>query len=297
MRKTLIATITLVWAFGLISVAQIPNSGFENWTSVGSYFNPDEWGTMNNTTASSGIYTATKGTPGNPGSFYLKLTSRTVGASVVNGIAVSGELNPATLQPVSGFAFTQRPASFKGKWQHMIFGNSQGSLSVILTRWNAGTASRETIATANKTLAGMAMSWAPFTINFVYQSGNTPDTCIIVLKASGSNPSDQDYLWVDDLVFEGTVAGIYDLPAFLNNINIYPVPATQTINIDLDIRTAGNFRFELRNPAGEIVKSGNAGYLSGQLELSVDVTSVASGAYILILRSEQGVVERKIMIL
>jgi hypothetical protein len=297
MRKTLIATITLIWAFGLISVAQIPNAGFENWTSVGSYFNPDEWGTMNNTTASSGIYTATKGTPGNPGSFYLKLTSRTVGLSVVNGIAVSGVLDPVTLQPVSGFAFTQRPASFKGKWQHMIFGNSQGSLAVALTRWNTLTGSRETIATASKTLAGMAMSWAPFTLNFVYQSGNAPDTCIIMLKASGSNPSDQDYLWVDDLVFEGTVAGISDLPAFLNNINIYPVPAAQTINIDLDIRTAGNFRFELRNPAGEIVKSGDAGFLSGQSKLSLDVTSVTSGTYFLILRSEQGVVERKVMIL
>jgi len=297
MKKSLIVSIILIWGFGLISVAQIPNAGFENWTSVGSYFNPDGWGTMNNTTASSGVFTATKGTPGNPGSFYLKLTSRTVGASVVNGIAVSGELNPATLQPVSGFAFTQRPASFKGKWQHMIFGNSQGSLSVTLTRWNAGTASRETIATANKTLAGMAMSWAPFTINFVYQSGNAPDSCIIVLKASGSNPSDQDYLWVDDLVFEGSVAGISELPDFLNKLTIYPVPATNILNIDLDIRTAGTIQFELRDPAGVLVKSGNAGFLSGRTTLVLDVTAVGSGTYCLLIRSEQGMVARRIMIL
>lgn len=295
MRSILIA-IVLVCLAG-ISGAQIPNQGFENWTTAGSLITPDNWGTMNPTTSASGIYTATKGTPGNPGSFYLKLTSRNIGGNVVNGIAVSGVLDPVSLQPVSGFPFTQRPASFKGKWQHMIFGNSQGSLSVTLTRWNTQTASRETVATANKTLAGMAMSWAAFTVNFVYQSGSYPDTCIIVLKASGNNPTDQDYLWVDDLYFDGSVAGVADIPDFLNAITVYPVPASNRLKIDLDIRKAGPIRYELCDPIGLLVKQGDAGFLNARTTLEIDVTGITSGTYMLRIRCDQGMITRKIIIL
>ena len=104
---------------------------------MGTYENPDGWATLNDLTTMSGIYTATKGTPGSPGSSYLKLTSQTIGPNVVNGIAVSGVIDQVTQQPVSGFAFNQQPASFNGKWQHMIYGTSQGSINVTLTRWFA----------------------------------------------------------------------------------------------------------------------------------------------------------------
>ncbi len=294
MKKIL--TLLYLICLTIAGLAQIPNQGFENWTTSGNYMVPDSWGTMNPTTASSGIFTATQGIPGNPGSLYLKLTSRNIGGNVVNGIAVSGILDPVTLQPVTGFPFTQRPASFKGKWQHMIFGSSQGSLSAKLTRWNTSTNSRETIATANKTLAGMAMSWAGFTINFVYQSGEFPDTCIIVLKASGNNPSDQDYLWVDDLYFEGSVAGIEDMPDFLKDISVYPLPAVNTLNVDMDIRKAGNLRYELRDAAGLIVKRVDAGFRTGCTSLAIDLAAVPSGTYFLIIRKDQEMVSRKVLI-
>ncbi|MBI1836487.1 MAG: hypothetical protein HYR91_04405 [Flavobacteriia bacterium] len=152
--------------------AQIPNNGFENWTSMGSYSNPDGWATLNDVTAASSVYTATKGTPGNVGASYLKLTSKTVGPTVVNGIAVSGTINPTTMQPSAGFPYTGQPVSLTGKWQHMIFGSSQGSVSVTLTKWNTTTNQRDIVASGSQTLSGMAMSWASFTINLNYVSGS-----------------------------------------------------------------------------------------------------------------------------
>jgi hypothetical protein len=41
--------------------AQIPNAGFENWTSMGLYEVPDQWGNMNTATSSTGVYTTAKG--------------------------------------------------------------------------------------------------------------------------------------------------------------------------------------------------------------------------------------------
>ena len=176
MRLPIISALVLMFIVSSIQ-AQIPNFSFENWTSMGTYSNPTDWGTMNNTTASTNIFTATKATPGNPGSSYLKLTSKTVGASVVTAIAVSGVLDSITKQPISGFAFNQRPASFTGKWQYM-YTTTPGLISVKLTRWNSVTHARETVANASKTLTGMVMSWDSFNINLTYLNGNYPDTCI-----------------------------------------------------------------------------------------------------------------------
>ena len=198
MKKSILFIMAVI-TIKTTTFAQMPNSSFETWTNMGSYDVPLQWGTMNNTTAANSVYTCTKGAPGSSGSFYLKLTSQIVGGDVVNGIAVSGKLDTMTMQPISGFAYSQRPQSFTGKWQHMIFGSSQGSVSARLTRWDNGLNQRVTVATAIQTLSGMAMSWANFIINFNYIDGGYPDTCIIILKASGINPTNSDYLWVDNL--------------------------------------------------------------------------------------------------
>lgn len=76
-------------AISTTAFAQIPNSGFENWTTMGSYSNPDNWDQLNAMTNPNSVYTCVKGTPGNPGSSYIKLTSKTVGTmGVMHGLAV-----------------------------------------------------------------------------------------------------------------------------------------------------------------------------------------------------------------
>jgi hypothetical protein len=227
MKKLFYTLVLIIIANSCFS--QIPNSGFESWTNMGSYENPDSWGTLNNTTALSSVYTATKGSPGSPGSYYLKLTSQTIGPLVANGIAVSGVLDSITQLPKSGFPYSLRPQSFTGKWQHMISGSSQGSISVLLTRWNTVSGARETIANADKTLSGMAMGWASFSIDFTYQSGEFPDTCIIVLKSSGAAPAQGDYLYIDNLAFSGSATGILESVDQNSSIKMFPNPANNEI--------------------------------------------------------------------
>lgn len=222
----------LTFSFCVLTVtAQIPNFSFENWTNKGSYEIPTQWGTLNNTTASDNVFTVTKASPGSPGSFYMKITSKTIGATVVGGIAVCGELDSINKKAKSGFAYSAQPASFTGKWQHMIFGTSQGSVKAILTKWNVALNKRDTIAIASKTLTGMAMSWANFTVNFVYFNSDTPDSCIIELRSSGNAPTDQDYLWVDNLGFTGVATGIDVLNTDNDAIEVYPNPTTSVVNI------------------------------------------------------------------
>lgn len=295
MKKLLFSALSIA-LISTSAIAQIPNYSFENWTNMGSYDVPDQWGTMNNMTSPLSVYTVTKGTPGNPGAAYMKITSKTAGSTVVPGIAVSGVLDSMTMQPKSGFAYSSRPASFTGKWQHMIYGSSQGSITVTLTRWDNSMSARVPVATATQTLSGMAMSWANFSINFTYTDGGNPDTCIIVLKSSGNNPTNNDYLWVDNLGFSGTVAGIENHNSFLNSIAVYPNPSSNQIALDLNLKSPEHTQFQLVDMTGRVVYTQDAGMLSGTTKQTIDVTNFAKGSYLIRIVTESGTETKNVVI-
>jgi hypothetical protein len=295
MKKTILSIFAGLATILTLS-AQIPNAGFENWTTMGSYETPDSWGTMNNTTASSSVYTATKGTPGNVGAAYLKLVSKTVGSTVVNGIAVSGVLDSITLTPISGFPYSERPNAFTGKWQHMLSGSSAGSVSVLLTRWNTSLGVRETVATANQTLSGMVMSWGNFSINFTYQSTETPDTCIIVLKASGASPTNGDYLYVDNLAFSGSATSINKNESSFNGLIIFPNPASGSLNLKINAASNQMVRVELMDLTGKLILTENAIISPDGSASSIDIEHIASGTYLLKISNETQFDIQKIVI-
>ena len=295
MKKTILSIVWII-AFAASAMAQIPNPGFENFTTVGAYDVPDGWGTMNNTTAMASIYTATKGTPGSPGTSYLKLTSKTVGPGVVNGIAVSGVIDSMTMMPKSGFAYNMRPASLTGKWQHMIYGSSQGSIQVTLTRWDMGMNMRMPVASGTVTLSGMTMSWANFTIPLTYVDGNNPDTCIIFMKASGSTPTNNDYLWVDNLAFSGSVTGIENHASVVTNMVVFPNPSTETINVNLNLKTSQKVSIELTDITGKLILTKDAGILACESKQTININSISKGTYLVRVITESGVEVRKIVI-
>lgn len=290
--KTILKSILFLFSTTTV-FAQIPNSGFETWSAVGTYSVPDGWGTLNNTYT---VQTATKGTPGSPGTSYLKLTSKTNGASVVNGMAVSGVLDSTTKQPISGFPFNQQPQKLTGKWQHMIYGSSQGSIQVTLTRWDSNTNSRVTVASGGVTLSGMAMSWASFSITLNYVDTSLPDSCIIFMKASGSNPTNNDYLWVDNLAFIGTVTGIVEKQASVNALSIYPNPVSNTINVRFNSKESQNTSIELYNVTGAKVYSEKLGEAAGTISHAIDASNFAKGVYILKVISGNAIENKKVII-
>jgi hypothetical protein len=286
-----ISAITL----SIVAFAQIPNAGFETWNSMGAYENPDGWATLNDYTALASVFTATKGTPGSPGSSFIKLTSKTVGPTVVNGIAVSGVLDVATQQPVSGFPMTSTPAALTGKWQHMVAGSSQGSISATLTRWDATMGMRMVVATANVTLSGMAMSWANFSIPFNYVDSQAPDSCIIVMKASGSNPTNSDYLWVDNLAFSGSVAAVSSYSA-LTAIEVGPNPASDLLKVTVTATKSTSIEGSLVASNGQVMYSFSNEIVVGSNELQIAVDQYPAGSYMLLLTSSEGTVTKRFVI-
>jgi len=274
-----ISAIALTLGFSISKAQTIPNAGFETWSSMGTYNNPVGWDNLNMMTSSASVYTCEKGTPGSPGTAYLKLTSKTIsGMGVMPGVAVSGVIDQNTFQPKSGFPFTAQPQSLTGKWQHMIYGNSQGFIDVKLTRWDATMNMRVNVAAGHVNLSGMAMSWANFTIPLTYTDFNAPDTCIIVMSASGLNPTNLDYLWVDNLAFAGSVTGIKENNSS-SNILVYPNPASSILNINLSALKGKSSTIKIFDAQGKLLQE--VKNVINNIATSIDIDDFAKGYYIL----------------
>ena len=280
MKKSILSIVAIA-TLSISAHSQIPNNGFEIWTSAGTYSNPASWDQLNSMTTGMSIYTCTKGTPGAVGTAYLKLISKTVGSTVVPGVAVSGLIDVAAMKPKSGFPYTGQPQKLTGSWQYMASGADAGFIAVILTKWNSTLMKRDTIAKAKQTLSGMAMSWSVFNINLTYMSSAMPDSAMIVLSASGTTPVANSYLYVDNLSFSGSVTGINQVENVISNVSVFPNPTTDKINIELNVEKVSTIKFQLLDVVGKLVFESNVGSIQGTYKHTINTTGISKGTYFL----------------
>ena len=291
MKKTLLLSFAFIANFTMLKAQTIPNAGFENWTNMGAYSNPNGWDQLNSLTNLASIFTCEQGTPGNVGTYYLKLTSKTAGTfGVVPGVAVSGLIDVATQQPKSGFAFNAQPQALTGKWQHMIFGSSQGYIDVQLTKWNSTSNSRTIVANGHVDLTGMAMSWANFSIPLAYLETFAPDSCIISMRASGNAPTNNDYLWIDELAFTGSVTGIKN-QNMSTKLAVFPNPSTGNLTLDLSSISDKQVIATIFDLQGNKIKQIQGLQVSSNA--TIDISELAQGNYLLNIISKTEIITSK----
>ena len=297
--RTIYTSIALLLLPCLI-FAQIPNFSFEDWSSHGGYDNPDHWSSMNSATSATGQFTCEMGTPGFLGNTYLKLTSRTItGLGTVPGIAVCGELNSATHQPVSGFPYSERPVSFKGKWQFMAYGEDQGFISVVLSKWNNNTHQRDTIAYIDQALKGMQMSWASFNLEFNYinyLSSDPPDSALIFCSASNAHnapTANYSYLWLDSLAFVGTIGKVNNL----QNKDFFTLltdPVSKRVIIKLNHPDAAGFlSINLIDASGRLIDCRASD--TSLPSVSFDLSQLSQGLYLIVFLTRNGTYSKSII--
>ena len=290
MKKQTFLAIALMFTAAISKAQSVPNGSFEAWSNPSGYLVPDDWETLNDMTTTAGVYTATRG--GTSSDYYLKLTSQNItGMGVMPGIAVSGMLDTGNLTALSGFSFTFRPTAFTGKWQYM--GNSSndiGYIKVYLTKWNTSMAMRDTVGFTSQNLNGMVMSWANFSFPFTYNSTDVPDSCIITLNASGSNPEAGSYLYVDNLNFTGITTGVENIE-ITGTFKIFPNPANQDIQIDLSGLKAVAEQFEITDLTGKVIATKHT---DGSLLQTISIGELSAGNYLLRIFTAKGIVTQKI---
>jgi hypothetical protein len=233
MNKISVIAILLLSFLSLVITAQIPNAGFESWTSTKGYDVPVNWDNLNDITAPVNVFTCMKDTNWDTGSAYLKLVSDSVkNTGVLPGIAVCGTIDKSTLKPKSGFAYHERPAMLTGKRQFMGNRDDHGYIIVCFTKWNPLSHKRDTIGYGKETLEGMEMAWTDFIIPISFSASSSPDSCVIVFSASGATPLQHSYLYIDDLSFKGT-ASVNKQNERGETFHLFPNPVVNKLQLDL----------------------------------------------------------------
>jgi len=251
--------IIILLFISVLSCAQIPNNGFENWTLISGFQTPSDWDNLNQMTHNKNIYTCVEGTPGYTGTSYLFLTSKTVaGKGVVPGVAVCGIIDTITYKAKSGFPFTSRPQYLSCYMQYMPSDPSDSSsIKVLLTKWDQLLLKRDTIAFGASYFNGMAHNWYNNSTNLNYFNGNNPDSAIIIISSSGSNPKPGSYIYIDDLLFNGSVIGIDETILSTNNVSIFPNPSSDILIIDINSNQKTSLDLTVYDSFGKLVYQKN----------------------------------------
>jgi len=277
--------------------AQVPNASFENWTAMGTYDLPDQWGNMNTSTAATGIFTTAKGTPGAAGSYFVKLTTKDVGGVVTPGMIVSGLLNTANWKPKSGFPYSLRAETLKGKYQFMGYNSDSATISAWLTKWNTSLNRRDTIASLVKKTTGMVHVWTALSLPFIYRSTENPDTAVIMISSSSVAPKKNSFIWVDDLLLDGLVTAVQQQEPVQEAV-VFPSPAQNEVNLEFSSRHNADGLVQILDNTGKIISQSAVRIREGSNTLRTELGTLhpAPGMYFIRLQTQDGTLTRKFVI-
>ncbi len=279
-------------------IAQIPNGDFETWDSSAGYQMPVGWDNMNPVTTSTSFYTCQRMDPGYSG-YSIKLGTLNVpGIGIVPGIAVSGRLDHTSYLPISGFPYTLRPQVLAGEWQYMAYSSAdQGFITIFLSKWNSGTSHRDTIAYTRYDLPDMVMAWTAFHIPLYYYSSASPDSAMVVLSASGSNPLVYSILMVDDLRFADSLTlGAENQFKLVNELSVFPNPAKEKFTLSYNSVSGNDTHVSISDLSGRTIKTLTLKVSKGMNTNTINTADLSKGFYIIKIEDEQGIQVKKLII-
>jgi len=300
MKKKLFFTITTTFFFFNYVNAQnaIPNPGFENWTSAGSYDNCTGWGTIDGSISSFCFCTGTAVKTSVAGEFHggtlaMKLKTLSVFGQTAPGIAATGTINTSTQAVDGGVAYNLLPDSIVGWYRYTPSGTDTGSVDITLSKWNTGTNARDIVAHARFSQNASVASYVRFSQPLTYSLTGAPDTMVIVLLSSSTSaPQANSTMWVDDLdlIFNSTT-NIASNHIANSLVSIYPNPSKGSFVIETgstEKQTMQIFDVNGKLVLTQIIND----------KTNIDVSGLAEGVYNLnLINSEWFVVNKRVVIL
>jgi hypothetical protein len=247
----------IMWSMHL--TAQIPNSGFESWTSG----EPDSWMTNNVPTFATPI---TETTPGHNGSSALKGEVVTTLAGPIAPLVTSSDSTG------SGFPVSQDHLSLSFFYKLNVT-NTAFFVTVYMTD-SGGTP----IAGGGIVLSAAASSFTQGTVPIFYSASNATGCVItfILADTATGTPNVGDYFIIDDLAFGGPAGLELTEPGM---VTVSPNPASSHARIALDPTESGRALL-VYDVAGRVVFESSADALAGQSELTISVADLPEGVYV-----------------
>jgi hypothetical protein len=288
MRKFTIV-LTVLIAMIIKTNAQIPNSGFENWTTVGSYENPNGWVNCNGNGGTG--YPVTKSIdhyPANVGNSSIRMENLTPGST---GCATYGFANSVPYIGYNGASFpiTGHPNSFCGYYKFIPQNNDTMTIACGLYL-NGVMVAYATLNTTNT-----VSNWTSFTIPF--SSYTTADSASIGLGAFyslGTMPIVQgnSVLFVDNLSFDNLITSVTEQTSKNKAFSLYPNPASEIVTLNIDNTNNAELTLSIYNVIGTLVKSEKL----KQNQQQFNVGDLETGIYMVVIKSKEWTEKQKLII-
>ena len=262
MNKILLSLIVIIFGISLITNAQIPNSGFENWTGG----DPDSWASSNVFPA--GLVNIFQTTDNHSGTYALK-------GEVVDFFGTNMAPIVQSGPGAAGFPITEQYRSFELYYKFTSSGGDKFSVNVGLEK--NGTPIAQGAVAIPTTIGTYTFLSVPLT----YMIEDVPDLAIIQISITGPVTGPDVHvgsvMFIDDLAFS-LETGI-DKPATPGLITkCYPNPASDIINILLN-ENSGDVLLKVFDTYGKEVKSMDCYQQNGNDVILFSVADLPSGLY------------------
>lgn len=182
MKKILMMLFVLT-IYNMVS-SQIPNNGFENWsTDGGGNLNPDYWLSPNDQSAG---YTPIERVTGFMGSYAMRVYTPNVG-----GLNIPSAV-------VMQFPSTLRPTALTGYYKSAFAANDSSYIDFASSENGSGIGAGALFFSTNQA------TFQAFSIPVYYGSANNPDTISIAVGSGATVPSPGADMIIDELSFSFT---------------------------------------------------------------------------------------------
>lgn len=278
--KRILLSLSL-FAFTSVTSAQIPEAGFENWSS-GSCDEPSGWNTVNGSTSILGLCTAQQETANpNSGTSALKIQTGELGFPVfqtVPGLVSNGTIDVQNQSVNGGIPFTERPVSFSGWYRAEPVNGDSYSLIAVLINENTG----DTVGASIFEGATTVNSWTQFVEPVQYLNEQIPTLLQITMFASDPlNPQDGSTVYFDDLDYQTITVDVNELAS--TNVSVYPNPAVD--EVFFEIGDNENTTLTIYNILGLKVQEQPLRASTNQ----IDIATLPTGTYLWQVSSVEGV--------
>jgi hypothetical protein len=288
MRKFTIV-LTVLIAMTIKTNAQIPNSGFETWTTTGNYEEPTGWATMN-PCCSGPFYSVIKSTdhyPASVGNYSIRvenntsLTQQTGGWGMVITDTMAYPFEPA-------FPIVGNPTSLCGYYKYNSL-NSDSMFIRIVFFANGNMLGYNTFVNGIST-----SSWTSFNLPFTYPSADSATLYFSAFWPSSqtSGPKGNSVLQVDNLSFDNLISSVAEQTTKKSIIYLYPNPASDVVSLTLDNTNNGDLTLNIYNVMGTLVKS----EIMRQNNRQINIGGLSNGVYMVEIKSKEGTEKQKLII-
>lgn len=282
-------------AAAFIAKAQIPNNGFESWTTVGSYENPTGVWKTPNSTCTGPFYPVTKSTdhfPASVGSYSIRIENNTALLPAIGGCGIV-LTNLTTLMdgPDHSFPISGHPNNFCG-WYKFNSVNYD-TMMISLQLYQGGIS----VAYANFMTIFSTSGWNSF--NIPISTYTAADSGAIMISAYNADGPPPDYLpngnsvlYVDNLSLDALITSAPDEVSENISFDIYPNPASEIVNMNINNRSNEEMEINIYDVIGNLVKS----MALKQNQTAINIEDLSNGVYVVSLKSKDITTNRKLII-